>query len=619
MEDVKAMPIETGEISIHTENILPIIKKWLYADHEIFLRELVSNAVDASTKLKYLSSIGEYKGKVSDLKVKVSFDKDKKEIKISDQGVGMTSDEIKKYINQIAFSGAEEFVSKYKKDDPNSGIIGHFGLGFYSAFMVSEKVEIHTLSYLKESTAAHWESDGSTKFSIGPSDRTDVGTDIILHIDKDNEDFLESARIKEIITKYCKFLPVEIEFEGEVINDTHPIWIKSPSEVKDEEYKEFYQKLYPFQPEPLFWIHLNVDYPFRLTGILYFPKVQNEMDINKGHIQLYCQQVYVSNNVNEILPEFLTLLRGVIDSPDIPLNVSRSFLQNDRNVKKISGHITKKIADKLNELSKNERENYTKNWKDISPFVKFGMITDDSFMDRVQDIALLEKTDGHFVTVKEYVDEYSEKNKQGDKTVILYTNDKNKQGTYLSMIQEKGLTAVILDHLIDNHFISVLERKKSDVKFVRVDANLVDKLINPEAITVEVDPTQKELLENIFKPFLTSDKMKIAVESFSNEEIPAKIIVTEESRRLKDMMRSMAMMNNGKESIDDMFDDSTLIINANNQVVRKLILMESSKKDVVTDLAAHIFDTAAMAQKPLDGDKMTAYVKRLNKLLGLIN
>lgn len=610
---------ETGNISIHTENILPIIKKWLYADHEIFLRELVSNGVDAITKLQHLADMGEFKGKV-DGKVTVAVDKDKKQITISDNGLGMTDEEIKKYINQIAFSGAEEFAKKYQKDDKDSGIIGHFGLGFYSAFMVSEKVEIHTKSYVKDSVAAHWVSDGSTTFTIDASDKKDRGTTIILHVDEENQDFLEPARINEILNKYCKFLPVEIEFDGKVINETHPIWVKSPNEVKAEEYKEFYQKLYPFQQEPLFWIHLNVDYPFRLTGILYFPKVQHEMDVTKGQIQLYCKQVYVSNNVNEILPEFLTLLRGVLDSPDIPLNVSRSYLQSDRNVKKIASHITKKIADKLNEMYNNDRETYEKYWNDISPFIKFGMLTDDSFYDKVQDIILAGSADGKLVSLKEYVERNKEKNKgEGDKTIILYSNDKNKQSTYLEMVKEKGLEAVVFEHLLDTHFISLIERKREDIKFVRVDANVVDKLINPNAMTIEVDKGQKDVLEKIFKDAVKNEKVKISVENLTSSDIAAKIIVSEESRRIKEMMRNMAVMNNGKESIDDMFDESTLVVNVNNDLIRKLLILEPSKNELVSELALHVYDLALMGQKTLDGERMNAFIKRSNKLLSQIS
>lgn len=619
MAETETIKSETGNISIHTENILPIIKKWLYADHEIFVRELVSNGVDAVTKLQHLADMGEFKGKVEG-KVTVSIDKEKKEIKISDNGLGMTADEIKKYINQIAFSGAEEFAKKYNKDDKNSGIIGHFGLGFYSAFMVSERVEIHTKSYQKDSVAAHWESDGSTSFTIDASEKTERGTDIILHIDEENQDFLEAVRIKEILNKYCKFLPVTIEFEGETINETHPIWIKTPAEVKEQEYKDFYQKLYPFQPEPLFWIHLNVDYPFRLTGILYFPKVQHEMDVTKGQIQLYCKQVYVSNNVNEIMPEFLTLLRGVLDSPDIPLNVSRSYLQSDRNVKKISAHVTKKIADKLNEMFNNDRESYEKYWNDISPFIKFGMMTDDQFYEKTQDIILAESTDGKLVALKDYLERNKEKNKgEGDKTVILYSNDKNKQSTYIELVKEKGLEAVVFEHLIDSHFISLLERKRTDIKFTRVDANVVDKLINPNAITIEVEKGQKDALESIFKNVIKNDKVKISVENLTTSDIAGKIIVSEESRRLKEMMRNMAVMNGGKESIDDMFDESTLIVNVNNDLVRKLLILEPTKSELVSELALHVYDMACMGQKTLDGARMNAFIKRSNKLLSMIS
>jgi molecular chaperone HtpG len=451
---------ETGNISIHTENIFPIIKKFLYSDHEIFLRELVSNAVDATQKIKRLSSIGEFNGELGDLKVQVSFDKDKKTITISDNGLGMTAEEIKKYINQIAFSGATEFVEKYKDQGEEKGIIGHFGLGFYSAFMVAKEVEIISKSYQDGAEAARWICDGSTEYTISAAKKKTRGTDIILHIAEDSEEFLEEYRLKSILDKYGKFLPMPIEFQEKIINNPSPIWTKSPSDLTDEDYLQFYDELYPMQEKPLFWIHLNVDYPFNLTGILYFPKVKNEMQLQREKIQLYSRQVFITDEVKDIVPEFLMLLHGVIDSPDIPLNVSRSFLQADSNVKKINSYITKKVADKLADLFKSDRAGFEEKFANIGLFIKYGMISDEKFMEKAKDFCLVQDTAGKYFTLDEYAEEVqaAQTDKDGNK-VYLYTTDEQQQDAFIQSATQKGYSVIRLDSLIDSHFIQAMEAK----------------------------------------------------------------------------------------------------------------------------------------------------------------
>ncbi|MEJ2003374.1 MAG: molecular chaperone HtpG, partial [Cyclobacteriaceae bacterium] len=492
---------EKGTISIHTENIFPIIKKFLYSDHEIFLRELVSNAVDATQKLKRLTSLGEYKGEEGDLTIHISFDKDKKTITVSDRGIGMTAEEVKKYINQIAFSGASEFVEKFKDKDDIKDIIGKFGLGFYSAFMVAEKVEILTKSYTGE-PAAKWVCDGTTEFEISAADKEDRGTDIILHIAEDSEEFLDEFRLKGILDKYCRFLPVPIQFgtteeqvedgkdeEGKpkyktvtkprIINDTDPLWTKSPSDISDEEYLEFYRTLYPMSEEPLFWIHLNVDYPFNLTGILYFPKVKNDFEIQKNKIQLYSRQVFITDEVKDVVPEFLMLLHGVIDSPDIPLNVSRSYLQSDSNVKKINAHITKKVADKLGELFKKDRDAFESKWDDIGLFVKYGMISEDKFYDKSKDFVLLKNTESSYFTLDEYRDKVAPmQTDKDDQVIYLYTTDAGKQDAYIQNARKRDFDVLLMDTVIDNHFVNFLEQKLEKTQLKRVDADTMGKLID---------------------------------------------------------------------------------------------------------------------------------------------
>ncbi|MEA3462916.1 MAG: molecular chaperone HtpG, partial [Bacteroidota bacterium] len=486
--------MQKGKINVTTENIFPIIKKFLYSDHEIFLRELISNAVDATQKLKTLASLGDYKGELGDLTVRVEVNKKKKTLTVSDAGIGMTAEEVEKYINQIAFSSAEDFMEKYKND--NNAIIGHFGLGFYSSFMVSDKVEIDTLSWQEDAKGVSWSCDGSPEYSLGENDRSARGTSITLHLDSDSEEFLEENKISELLDKYCKFLPVEIAFGKEkewkddkeveldkdkIINETKPLWTLPPSEVKDEDYAEFYRKLYPVGDEPLFNIHLNVDYPFTLTGILYFPKIKNNIEIQKNKIQLYSNQVFVTDSVEDIVPEFLTLLHGVLDSPDIPLNVSRSYLQSDANVKKISSHITKKVADRLEEIFKNDREQFEKKWDDLKLFIEYGVLSDEKFYERAEKFALLKNMDGKYFTMKEYEELIKENQTDKNKTLVyLYATEKEEQFSYIEAAKAKGYDVLLMDGQLDTHFLNHLETKLKDSRFARVDSEIVDRLIEKD-------------------------------------------------------------------------------------------------------------------------------------------
>ncbi|MEX0883090.1 MAG: molecular chaperone HtpG, partial [Cyclobacteriaceae bacterium] len=554
---------EKGTISIHTENIFPIIKKFLYSDNEIFLRELVSNAVDASQKVKRLATLGQYKGELGDLTIDVSFDKEKKTIKVSDKGLGMTAEEIKKYINQIAFSGASEFVEKFKEAKDANEIIGKFGLGFYSTFMVADTVEIHTLSYQEGAEAAKWICDGSTEFEISPGEKTERGTDVILHINSESEEFLDKWKLQEILDKYAKFLPVPIKFEtktesvedgvdekGEkkwksvevdnIINDTTPIWTLPPNELKDEDYLKFYKELYPMSEDPLFWIHLNVDYPFNLTGVLYFPKIKNEFELQKNKIKLFSRQVFITDEVKDIVPEFLMLLHGVIDSPDIPLNVSRSFLQSDSNVKKINNYITKKVADKLGELYKKDRKVYEAKWKDIGLFVKYGMISEDKFYEKAKDFALLTNTKGEYYTL----DEYKEKVKpfqigKDDKVVYLYATDANKQDGFIQSANKKDYDVLLMDSPIDSHFIQNLEGKLENSSLKRVDADVVDKLIEKEGgFENLLTEDQSKKVKEVFEKAISNQSYNVEVEGSSPEELPVTVTMDEFMRRMKDMAKN---------------------------------------------------------------------------------
>ncbi|MFD3292426.1 molecular chaperone HtpG [Aquirufa sp. KTFRIE-69F] len=598
---------ETGNISIHTENIFPIIKKFLYSDHEIFLRELVSNAVDASQKIKRLSSIGEFNGELGELKVKVSFDKDKKTITISDNGIGMTAEEIKKYINQIAFSGATEFVEKYKDQGDDKGIIGHFGLGFYSAFMVAKEVEIISKSYQEGSEAATWKCDGSTEYTIGSAKKKTRGTDIILHIAEDSEEFLEEFKLKSILEKYGKFLPIEIEFGDKVINNPNPIWTKSPSDLTDEDYLKFYEELYPFQEKPLFWIHLNVDYPFNLTGILYFPKVKNEMQLQREKISLYSRQVFITDEVKDIVPEFLMLLHGVIDSPDIPLNVSRSFLQADSNVKKINSYITKKVADKLAELFKSDRPAFEEKFANIGLFIKYGMISDEKFLEKAKDFCLVQDTNNKYFTLDEYSEEVqaAQTDKDGNK-VYLYTTDVEQQDAFIQSAQNKGYSIIKLDTLIDSHFINTMESKLEKTQWKRVDADAVDKLIDT-GITLEaiLSDAQKESVKKVFEETMNDKQKVVAVEAMSPDELPAIVTQNEFMRRMSDMSKTGG---GGMGMFGAMPNTYNITINANHPLISKLADLKDESEQKA--LAKQISDLALLSQNLLTGADLTAFIKR---------
>jgi molecular chaperone HtpG len=607
---------ETGSISIHTENIFPIIKKFLYSDHEIFLRELVSNAVDATQKLQSLARQGEFKGELGELKVRVTVDKEARKITVSDHGLGMTAEEIKKYINQIAFSGATEFVEKYKETDATAKdqIIGQFGLGFYSAFMVSKEVEIWSKSYKEDTLTAHWTCDGSTQYTIdeptGEHAKAERGTDVVLHVADDSDEFLEEARLRTILTKYCKFLPVPIEFEGQLINDTTPIWTKQPADLTDEDYKKFYHELYPMSmDEPLFWIHLNVDYPFHLTGILYFPKVKDELQFSRNKIQLYSRQVFITDEVKDVVPEFLMLLHGVIDSPDIPLNVSRSFLQADAAVRKINTYITKKVADKLAELFRKDRAGYEEKWADIGLFVKYGMLSDEKFYERAKDFVLLKSVDGTLRTLTEYTEhvQANQQDKDGN-TVMLYTTDAEQQHGFVAAAQERGYDVLLMDHMLDPHFIGQLEQKLEKTTFKRVDAATASQLIEKEEAPASVlsDDDQTKLSE-VFVSAISNPAMHVKVAALSPQDAPVVITQNEFMRRMKDMQRTGG--GGGMQMFGSMPDSFDVTVNANSPLVAKVLA------DGGTNVAKQAFDLALLTQGMLKGEALTAFVKRSTELL----
>lgn len=619
-----------GNISVDSENLFPIIKKWLYSDKDIFLRELVSNGCDAVTKLKKLASIGEAQIDENEkFKVTVSIFKDAKKLVISDNGIGMTAEEIDKYINQIACSGASDFLSKYKEeDDKGSQIIGHFGLGFYSAFMVADSVEIDSLSYQDGAKAAKWTCDGSMEFDLTDGDRTERGTTITLNIAEDSEEFLEESTIRQILHKYCAFLPIEIyvevpedkhedhcdcghdhdhEHEDDTpsepkpINNTTPLWMKKPSECTDEEYKEFYRNVFMDFNEPLFWIHLNVDYPFNLKGILYFPKINHEFAGQEGQIKLYNNQVFVADNVKEVIPEFLMLLKGVIDCPDLPLNVSRSFLQNDGYVKKISSHITKKVADKLTSIYNNERENYEKYWDYINIFIKYGCLRDEKFYEKVKDVIIYKDIDGKYLTLDEYLDGKEEKD-------VYYVSDPQTQSQYINMFKNQGLNAVVLPSMMDTHFISLVEMKQTGVKFKRIDS-----AINDISDNTEKDDSTKEQEEKLIEKFkneIKDDTLKIEVQSLKDDSIPAVILLGEQSRRMQEMYKAYGQQMAG---MADMFhDEFTLVLNSNNSLIRKIDTLNDEDANLVID---HVYDLAKISHSPLPAEQMTKFIERSNKLL----
>jgi molecular chaperone HtpG len=599
---------EKGTISIHTENIFPIIKKFLYSDHEIFLRELVSNAVDATQKLKRLTSLGEFTGELGDLKITVSLDETAKTITVSDKGLGMTAEEIKKYINQIAFSGATEFVEKYKDKGDEKQIIGHFGLGFYSAFMVASKVEIITRSYQEGAQAVKWVCDGSTEFEISPATKEQRGTDIVLHIAEDSSEFLEKYRLQTILDKYCKFLPVEIEFDGKVINNTSPIWTISPSELKDEDYLKFYKELYPYSEDPLFWIHLNVDYPFNLTGILYFPKVKNDFEIHKNKIQLYSRQVFITDEVKDIVPEFLMLLHGVIDSPDIPLNVSRSFLQADSNVKKINAHITKKVADKLADIYTKDPQAFQEKWDDIGLFVKYGMISDDKFYEKAKDFCLLKNTENQYFTIdayKEYI-KIAQADKSGN-LVALYTSDPGKQDSFIQSARKRNYDVLILNSAIDSHFINQLERKVEKFTLKRVDSDTVDKLIDKdEKIESVLSEEEKNKVKEIFEKAINNTQMKVSLESLSTDDFPVSVTMPEFMRRMKDMAASGG--GGGMSFMGKMPESYNIAVNANHPLIQKII--RSDSEETSNSVAKQAYDLALLSQGLLSGADLTNFIQR---------
>jgi len=574
--------MQKGKIGVTTENIFPIIKKFLYSDHEIFIRELVANAVDATQKLNTLASVGEYEEELGDNTIRVELDKKKKTIKVSDYGVGMTADEVKKYLNEIAFSSANDFLDKYKEQ--SNAIIGHFGLGFYSSFMVSDKVEVITKSWQKDAPAVKWTCDGSPEYTIEETERERVGTDVILHIDKDSKEFLEDSRIEELLKKYCRFLPVKIAFGKEkewkddkyvdtdkdrIINNTEPAWTKKPADLKDEDYKAFYRELYPMADEPLFNIHLNVDYPFNLTGILYFPRIKNNIEIQKNKIQLYCNQVFVTDSVEGIVPEFLTLLHGVIDSPDIPLNVSRSYLQSDSNVKKISSHINKKVAERLHEIFKENREDFEKKWDDLKLFIEYGMITEEKFYDRALKFALFKNTDDKYFTFDEYEKLIKENQTDKHKNLIyLYATDRDAQYSYIDKARAKGYDVLLMDGELEPHLINHLESKFKDCRFVRVDSDVIEKLIEKdEKIESKLSQDQQDILKMVFSSQIKGTDSFIPVTEAMNEtDSPVIITQSEFMRRMKDMSR----LGGGMNFYGDMPDSYNLVINTNHSIIQEL-------------------------------------------------
>lgn len=628
---------EKGSISIHTENIFPIIKKFLYSDHEIFLRELVSNAVDATQKLKKLASMGEFNGELGDLKIEVSFDKKKSTITVSDKGLGMTGEEIKKYINQIAFSGATEFVEKFKDKGDAKDIIGKFGLGFYSAFMVADQVEVVSKSYQDGTQGARWTCDGSTEFEL-TSDKKDArGTDVILHINKDSEEFLDEYRLKGILEKYCKFLPVEIKFgtkdesvedgvdkdnkpkyktvtTDRIINNTSPIWAKAPLELKDEDYLKFYKELYPFSEDPLFWIHLNVDYPFNLTGVLYFPKIKNDFEIQRNKIQLYSRQVFITDEVKDVVPDFLMLLHGVLDSPDIPLNVSRSYLQSDSNVKKISSHITKKVADKLVDMFIKDRKEFEKKWDDISVFVRYGMISDEKFYDKSKEFSLLKNVDGQYFTLNEYADKVKPNQTDKDGSVVyLYTTDKGKQDAFIQAAKEKAYDVLMMDGVLDSHFIGNLEQKLEKTQLKRVDSEIIDKLIvKSDAVASVLSKEEEEQVKGIFEKAINNKAMTLAVESLSPSDLPVTITMSEWMRRMKDMARTGG--GGGMAFMGSMPDNYNVAINGNHGIVQKILKAENEEQKM--KLAKQAYDLGLLSQNMLTGADLTSFIKRSVELVG---
>ena len=629
-----------GNINVTSENIFPIIKQFLYSDHEIFLRELVSNAIDATQKMKTLKTIGELNTDIKKLRVEVILDKSDKTITIRDNGIGMTGEELDKYINQIAFSGAEEFVNKYKDADAKNSIIGHFGLGFYSAFMVAKEVEIITKSQKKNSNAVRWTCDGSPNFTMEETKKKTKGTDVVLHIADDSTEFLEESRISTILNKYCKFLPVEIKFgtktekiddpkgkkddKGEIIkidkvsdniiNNTSPAWTKKPSNLKDEHYKSFYRELYPMEfSEPLFHIHLNVDFPFNLTGILYFPKLKNNLEVQKNKINLYSNQVFITDNVENIVPEFLTLLHGVIDSPDIPLNVSRSYLQADGNVKKIASHITKKVADKLGRMFKKDRKDFEQKWDDVKVFIEYGMLTEQKFFEKAQTFSLYKNTENTYYTFSEFTEKVKEtqKNKDG-KTIILYTNDAKEQHSFVQTAKDKGYEVLELGGPLISHLISRLESDNSDVQFARVDSDVIDKLIEKEESAIsKLSEKEQEKLKTIIEKEVDKDKFTVQIQNMSSTDSPIVITQSEFMRRMKEQQQLSG--GGGMQMFGSMPETFNLAINSNHELIGKILNEKVKKKR--NNLINQILDLALLSQGMLKGESLTTFISRSVNLI----
>ena len=631
------MSRETGSLSINSENIFPIIKKWLYSDHDIFVRELVSNACDAITKLKKLSMVGEFTPAEDEkYKVTVTVDSQLKTMTIEDNGIGMTFDEVKQYINQIAFSGATQFLEQYKDKTNEDQIIGHFGLGFYSAFMVADKVTIDTCSYKDGEAAVHWESEGGTEFEMSESDKTDRGTVITLYMNDDSYEFCNEYRVREVLNKYCSFMPIEIylnnaneevkedvvEAEGEEtentveepkpINEIHPLWTKHPNDCTEEEYKDFYRNVFHDYKEPLFWIHLNMDYPFNLKGILFFPKINTEYDSIEGTIKLYNNQVFIADNIKEVIPEFLMLLKGVIDCPDLPLNVSRSALQNDGFVKKISEYISKKVADKLSGMCKVDRENYEKFWDDISPFIKFGCLKDSKFEDKMKDYIIFKNLEGKYISLKEYNSEV-EGTKENKKTVYYVTNEQ-QQGQYINMFKENGMDALILTHNIDQSFITSLEQKDETIKFERIDADVTDSI--KDEVAEGEEEAIKELeegLAELFKKVLSKEELTVKAMKLKDENISSMLTISEDGRRMQDMMKMYGLGGMGMPGAPE-----SLVLNTNNALVKFVADNKDSEDESVAMICEQLYDLAAMANRPLSAQEMSKFVERSNKIMLLI-
>lgn len=605
---------EEGSISIHTENIFPIIKKWLYSDKDIFLRELVSNAVDAIHKLQNVNLIDGLQI-ADEYKVNIHIDKEAGTLTVSDNGIGMTAEEVRKYINQVAFSSAEDFIEKFKDLEDKNQIIGHFGLGFYSSFMVSDNVEIRTRSYQKDAEAVHWQCEGTTTYSLEPTEKKERGTEIILHLNEDEKEFLEADSVSEVLKKFCNFLPVSITLEGEEINDKNPLWTRSASEISDDEYKEFYRKLYPMSADPLFWIHLNIDFPFNLKGIVYFPHLTNEFDVTKSNISLFCNQVFVSDNTPELIPEFLTPLQGCLDAPDLPLNVSRSYLQNDPQVRKIREVISGRVAAKIVDLAKKDRDVFEPIWEDIHSFIKYGMMREDKFYEKVKDSVIYRATgDDRYTTLPDYL----ERSKEKHENKIYYANDEGTQATYLKLFKSQGMEVLIMDAMIDNHFMQFLESKNTDLKFERVDSDITENLLeadpSQEIVEGADNKTKGEKIEQVFKDGLDIKGLTIRIETLKDDSVPGMILLNEQSRRFKEMTHMM-----GQGDMPDMFSDHTLMINTASPAVEKVLkLQDEGDTESATMLIDQIYDLAMLSHQAISKERMAGFLERSGKLLGMI-